>query len=133
MGNLEELYKSRINARNEAEQAKYNAQLKIKEKRVEMAQKFLDQISFLNKYGFKWELRAYCNLGRDCCMDYYAWRVYIHNPTIATSPFETIIVDEIDGEIKGKWERSILGHGRYVEGQDKDGWFTPEQLICALS
>ena len=66
-------------------------------------------------------------------MAYYAWRVYIMNRTIATSPFESIIVNEIDGEIKGKWEPTILGHGRYVAGQDKDGWFTPEQLVCALS
>ena len=133
MANLEELYTSRINARTAAEQAKYDAQFAIKEKRVELAQKFLDQISFLNKYGFKWELRAHCNNGNDCCMDYYAWRVYLLNRTIATSPFESIIVDEIDGEIKGKWEPTILGHGRYVAGQDKDGWFTPEQLIVALS
>ena len=133
MANLEELYTRRINARNEAEQAKYNEQLKIKERRVELAQKFLDQISFLNKYGFKWELRAYCNNGNDCCMAYYAWRVFLLNRTIATSPFETIIVAEVDGEIKGKWEPTILGHGRYVAGQDKDGWFTPEQLVCALS
>jgi len=133
MTNLEKLYTSRISERNAAEQAKYDAQFKIKEKRVEMAQKFLDQISFLNKYGYKWELHAYCNNGDDCCMPYYAWRVYIMNKTIATSPFESIIVDEIDGEIKGKWEPTILGHGRYVAGQDKKGWFTAEQLIIALS
>lgn len=133
MEKLEELYRSRVAARNAAEQAKYDAQFEIKERKVELAQKFLDKIIFLNKYGFKWKILAYCNYGRDCCMAYYAWRVILTNSTIATSPFESIIVDEIDGEIKGKWEPTILGHGRYVAGQDKDGWFTPEQLVVALS
>ena len=131
--NLEELYTSRINARNYAEQAAYDAQLKIKEKKVELAQKFLDQISFLNKYGFRWELFASCNNGHDCCMGKYEWRVLLINRTIATSPFESIIVKEVDGEVKGKWEPTSLGNGRHVAGQDKDGWFTPKQLIMAFS
>ena len=133
MDNLENLFIHRVNARNAAEQAKYDEQLKIRDRKLELAQKFYDQISFLNKYGFKWEICSYCNNGDDCCMAYYAWRVFIINRTIATSPFETIIVDEINGEVKGKWQPTILGHGRYVEGQDKNGWFTPEQLVIALS
>lgn len=130
---LEQLYTSRINRRNAEEQAKYDAEYAIKERRVNLAQQFLGQISFLNKYGFKWELLAYCNNGHDCCMAYYAWSVTLVNKTIATSPFEIIVVDEIEGEIKGRWMNTILGHGRYVEGQDKDGWFTAEQLVMALS
>jgi len=133
MANLEELYTSRINAKNEARNAERDKELEIKEKRVAMAQKFLDQISFLNKYGFNWKISAYCNNGHDCCMGYYAWNVKLVNNTMATNPFEKIIVDEINGEIKGRWETSILGHGRFVDGQDKEGWFTPRQLICALS
>lgn len=130
--NLEEIYAHRMAAKSAAEQAKYDKQVKIRDERVALAQKFLDKIIFLNKYGYKWELFTSCNMGSDCCMPYYGWHVLILNRTIATSPFESIIVREIDGEIKGMWEPTILGHGRHVEGQ-VNGWFTAEQLIMELS
>lgn len=132
MNNLEELYAKRMAAKSEAEQAKYNEQLQSRDRRVALAQRFLDQILFLNNYGYKWKLWTSCNMGSDCCAPYYWWRVILMDNTIATSPFENIIVEEIDGELKGKWEPTILGHGRAVEGS-KDGWFTPEQLVMALS
>lgn len=124
MGKLETLYVNRMNAKNAAEREKRVAIVKKRETTIEMTRKFFDQISFLNKYGFKWEIL----ISRNECTD-----VYIVNKTIATSPFERIIVSEINGEVKGKWAECILGHGRYVEGEDKNGWFSPEQLIIALS
>ena len=130
--NLEELYMQRMANKSAAEKQKYEEQLKIRDERVALAQKFLDQIIFLNKHGYKWELFTSCNMGSDCCAPYYRWRVILKNRTIVTSPFESIIVKEIDGEVKGMWEPSILGDGRHVEGQ-KDGWFTPEQLVMELS
>ena len=132
MENLEKIYKERIFSKIEKDQKNYDEELKIKERKVNLARRFLDEISFLNNYGYCWEILALCNNGKDCCKPYYGWRVIINNRTIATSPFESIIVDEIDGEIKGKWEPTILGHGRDVDGS-KDGWFTPKQLILALS
>lgn len=133
MTNLEELYIKRVNAKNDAVQAEIDKQIKIRDEKLEVCKRFFEQISFLNNHGFKWEIHASCNNGHDCCMAYYGWRVYIFNRTIATSPFEDIICKEFDGEVKGKWVPTILGHGRYVEGQDKDGWFTAEQLVMALS
>lgn len=124
MEKLEALYVSRMNAKNAAEREKRVAIVKKREATIEMVRKFFDQISFLNKYGFNWEIR----ISRDECTD-----VYIVNKTMATSPFETIIVSEINGEVKGRWRECVLGHGRYVEGEDKNGWFSPEQLIVALS
>lgn len=117
MEKLETLFVSRMNAKKAAEQEKRVAIAKKREAAVEMTRKFFDQISFLNKYGFNWEIAD----------------VYIINKTMATSPFERIIVSEINGEVKGKWAECILGHGRYVKGEDKNGWFSPEQLIIALS
>lgn len=133
MTNLEELYIKRVNAKNDAVQTEIDKQIKIRDEKLRVCKRFFEQISFLNNHGFKWEIYASCNNGHDCCMAYYGWSVLILNRTIATSPFESIICKEFDGEVKGKWEPTILGHGRYVEGQDKDGWFTAEQLVMALS
>ena len=133
MANLEELYIKRVNAKNEARQAEIDKQLKIRDEKIATCQKFLDQILFLNNYGYKWYIFSYCNNGDDCCRAFYGWRVAISNKTIATSPFETIICKEFDGEVKGKWEPCMLGSGRFVEGQDENGWFTAEQLVKALS
>ncbi len=127
MADLEELYKSRISARIAREQRMRDIALAQKEKDVEIAQKFFDKISFLNNYGFNWEL--FTMYDSDC--NY--WRVFLINRNCRTSPFEDIIVAEINGEIKGKFSPTILGKGRHIEGQDGNGWFTPEQLVMAFS
>lgn len=123
----------RVNAKNDARQAEIDKYIKKRDERMKVFKKFFDQISFLNNHGFMWEIYSSCNNGNDCCMPRYAWEIVLINKTMATSPFEMIICKEIGGEVKGKWRPTILGHGRYVHGQDKDGWFTPEQLILALS
>lgn len=134
MENLEQLFKQRINAKEEKRQAEIDKYIKIRDEKIDLCRKFLAQIEFLNKYGFKWEILSYCNNGNDCCRPYYAWNVCLHNRTMATSPFESkLYVKEIDGEIKATFMHTILGHGRYVEGQDKNGYFTAKQFILAFS
>lgn len=133
MTNLEKLYTERVKAKEDARQAQINAGIKDRDERMKAFKKFFDQISFLNNYGYKWEILSYCNNGNDCCRSYYDWRIVIIDRTIKTSPFENIICKEINGVVKGKWEPTMLGSGRHVKGQDKDGWFTVEQLIVALS
>lgn len=133
MANLEQLYTKRVQDKNNERQKLIDKYEKIRDEKVDTCKKFFDQISFLNKYGFKWEIFTHCNNGSDCRMAYYEYRVLILNRTCETSPFESIICKEFNGVVKGKWEPCILGHGRYVKGQDEDGWFTPEQLVVALS
>lgn len=134
MEKLEQIFTQRIKAKNDERQAQIEKYLKIRDAEIKLCKKFLSQIEFLNKYGFRWELRFSCNNGHDCCMPYYAWNVYLFNPNMATSPFEScLIVKEINGEIKAKFRPTILGNGRYVEGQDKNGYFTAEQFVIAFS
>jgi len=134
MNDLEKLYIQRLQEKDAAKQEVIKKHIAIRDKKIELCHLFLKKIEFLNKYGFRWELRAHCNNGNDCCMGYYEWNVYLFNPTMATTPFEnTLIVKEIEGEIKAKFRPTILGHGRHVKGQDKDGYFTAEQFVMAFS
>lgn len=128
MTDLEKLYTSRINAIHQSKQARYDEALRIAEKEEKVARKFLEQISFLNNYGFNWHVAKIKDDNNQ-----YGWIVYLLNQTMMTSPFEQIIVKEFNGEVKGKWMPCRLGKGRYVKGADNEGWFTPEQLIKAFS
>ena len=134
MADLEELFLKRVKAKDEARQAEIDKYIKIRDERLELCKRFFEQISFLNNYGFRWEIRSYCNNGSDCCMPRYAWIVGIVNHTIATSPFESFLqVKEINGELRARFSPTILGKGRFVKGQDKEGYFTAEQFIIAFS
>ena len=132
--NLEQLFNERVKAKNDAMQAEKDKYIAIRDENVKVYQRFLDQISFLNNYGFRWKLWVSCNNGHDCCMPRYAWEILLINNTIATTPFESQLnVKEVDGELKARFRPTILGRGRYVNGQDKDGWFTAEQFVLAFS
>ncbi len=134
MTDLEKLYTSRVAEHNDNVRREIEKYEKIRDEELKICKRFFDKISFLNNYGFKLELMASCNNGRDCCMPRYAWNVYIRNRTMATTPFESIIdVKEFGGEVKARFRPTILGSGRYVKGADKDGYFTAEQFVMAFS
>lgn len=126
MEDLESIITSALKKKEEKERTLIEKWEKERDEKIELANEFLRQIEFLNKYGFDYHVTCRCNNRSDCCYGDYEYIVHIDS-----RHWPSLYVAKVDGEIKARQLNTICYNYdvRFVKGEDEKGFFTPRQYV----